>query len=387
LAHARSAQNICALGRARLRFAGPAGEAMGICHSQVQAPVETTAQKRSGGALPEGPSDEASHVAVVPTGRSALCRRQAGSMCSKGCGRYAFGKFDSCCARCNGGGRHSQDCEQKQLRGFCGGGCGRRANVGEDGKVFRACCKSCSHLRGECGHCGHDAECDIRDNGGTCPPWYWTSSVGWQEDGPPFHREVSGEYVKSMGTKLLQKTMPDRAVVRCDRIEDSSLWDRYTQKRAEIRARGARIEDVQPETSDLLGFSATTTLDSSVNEVWLFHGTDETAARAIARSNFKMPSSAGNFGKGAYFAEAAQKSDRYAKKAAGDSGPELADSKVILLCRVVLGNIKEVEGTDSRAERLVQDPLVDSVLGKTDFREFLVYDAAQIYPEYIMWYR
>jgi hypothetical protein len=252
--------------------------------------------------------------------------------------------------------------------------------------MFRTCCKSCSYLRGGCGHCGHDVECDIRDNGGTCPPWYWKSAPGWQNEGPPFHNEVSGEYVKSMGTKLIQKTMPNHAVVRCDRIEDSSLWDKYTKKRAEIRARGALIEDVKPETSDLLGFSATTSLDASVNEVWLFHGTEETAARAIAKSNFKMPNRAGNFGKGAYFAEAAKKSDSYARKVA-NSGPELADCKVMMLCRVVLGNIKTVEGTDSHAERLVQDPLVDSVLGKTNFREFLVYDAAQIYPEYIMWYK
>jgi hypothetical protein len=175
-----------------------------------------------------------------------------------------------------------------------------------------------------------------------------------------------------MGTKLLQKSMPKSVVVRCDRIEDSSLWDRYAAKRAEVRTRGALIQDIRPETSDLLGFSATTTLDTSVNEVWLFHGTDEMAARAIAMSNFKMPTSPGLFGKGAYFAEAAKKSDTYAKKVM-DSGPELADCKV--------------NGTDRQAERLVQDPLVDSVLGKTNFREFLVYDAAQIYPEYIMWYR
>lgn len=307
-------------------------------------------------------------------------------MCSKGCGRYAFGKFDSCCARCDGSGCHSRDCEQKQLRGFCAGGCGRRANVGEDGKMFRTCCKSCSHLCGECGHCGHDIECDIRDNDGTCPPWYWKSAPNWQKRGPRFHEEVSGDYVKSMGTKLLQKSMPGSAVARCDRIEDSSLWDRYTTKRAEIRTRGALIQDIKPETSDLLGFSATTTLDTSVNEVWLFHGTEETAARGIAKSNFTMPTSAGNFGKGAYFAEAAKKSDAYAKKVR-DSGPELAGCKVMMLCRVVLGNIKMVDGTDRQAERLVQDPLVDSVLGKTDFREFLVYDAAQIYPEYIMWYK
>jgi hypothetical protein len=61
--------------------------------------------------------------------------------------------------------------------------------------------------------------------------------------------------------------------------------------------------------------------------------------------------------------------------------------KFMMLCGVVLGNIKKVEGTESRAEGFGRDPLVDPVLGQTNFREFVVYDAAQIYSEYIMWYR
>lgn len=309
-------------------------------------------------------------------------------MCAKNCGRHAYGKFDTCCARCDGSGAHSRDCE---LKGVCQGGCGRRARVGENGKVFKTCCKSCSHLSSSCGHFGHDASCDVRDNGGTCPPWYWKSSCNWcKEKGiEPFHEEVSGEYVKNMGTKLVQKSMPKHMVVQCERIEDSALWEKYARKRSQIRERGVQIEDIKPETVDLLEYSATTTLDSDVNEVWLFHGTDETAAKLIAKSNFRMPTYAGNFGKGAYFAEAAKKSDSYAKvaKADVDSGSILAGCKIMMLCRVTLGNITRVEGTDSKAERRVEDPFIDSVLGKTNFREFLVYDAAQIYPEYVMWYK
>lgn len=309
----------------------------------------------------------------------------APAMCAKGCGRHAYGGFDTCCARCDGEGAHSRDCGSK---GLCQEGCGRRVNVGPGGKVFRTCCKSCPHLRGAHGLSGHDAACDARDNGGTHPPWYWKSAGGWraEEGGGDFHEEVSGGYVKKMGTSLLQRSMPGHAVVRCERVEDSALWARYARKRAQIRRRGARVEDVRPQTSELLDFSATTTLDSTVNEVWLFHGTEETAAKAIAKSNFRMPSHAGNFGKGAYFAEAAKKSDGYAKKLAESEG-ELAGCKVMMLCRVILGNIKQVQGTDQQAERLVRDPRVDSVLGTTNFREFLVYDASQIYPEYILWYK
>lgn len=38
-------------------------------------------------------------------------------------------------------------------------------------------------------------------------------------------------------------------------------------------------------------------------KVWLFHGTSEEAAHSIAKSDFRMPSSAGLFGKGLYFAD------------------------------------------------------------------------------------
>jgi hypothetical protein len=306
-------------------------------------------------------------------------------MCSRDCGRPAFGKFDTCCVRCDGSRRHSEDCDKK---GLCGEGCGRRCNVGADGKVFKTCCKSCPHLNGDKGFFGHDVCCDVRDNGGLCPPWYWKSASKWcKEGGEPFHEEVGGDYVRRMGTRLLQKSLPDHVVVKCERIEDAALWARYTAKRAEVRQRAVTIEDIKPETSESLDFSATTTLDEHVNEVWLFHGTEENAARAIAKSNFRMPSSAGNFGKGAYFAEAAKKSHQYSRCAGGSEDDQLTGCRIMLLCRVTLGNMKVVEGTDRQAERLVKDPNIDSVLGKTDFREFLVYDVAQIYPEYIMWYK
>jgi len=194
--------------------------------------------------------------------------------------------------------------------------------------------------------------------------------------------------VQDMGTKLIQKRMPKAHVEKCVRIEDSVLWQKYASKRAEIRQRAIKIEDIKPETMDSMEYSAKTTLDRGVNEIWLFHGTSEEAAAAIAKSNFKLPSYAGNFGKGAYFAEASAKSNQYAQEAKDGC-------KIMMLCRVTLGCMKELppKKMDMKAERFVdvtcdvQDREFDSVLGKTDFREFLVYDVEQIYPEYIMHYK
>merc|ERR1712151_1100211 len=135
----------------------------------------------------------------------------------------------------------------------------------------------------------------------------------------------------------------------------------------------------EPETNELLGFSAGTTLDSSVHEAWLFHGTSEEAAFSIAQADFRLPHSTGHFGKGLYFAEKASKSHPYSE--------ENSDGyRVMLLCRVVLGNLLAIEGTDEQGEERMKDGY-NSLLGKTDAREFVIYDISQAYPEYIMYYK
>jgi len=223
---------------------------------------------------------------------------------------------------------------------------------------------------------GHTAACDVQHNGGMTPPWYWR-----QQGNTEFHAEREGEYVEKMGSELIQKTLPFFRVEKCLRIEDSTLWSSYAACRAEIRVRNpSRLDQLRPETSKLLGYSASTTLDASVNEVWLFHGTSEEAAFSIAKSDFRVPSAEGHFGKGLYFAEKASKSHPYSQ--------ETADGcKVMLLCRVVLGNILEIEGTDPRGEERVVGTSNDSLLGTTDAREFVIYDIRQAYPEYVMYYK
>ena len=155
----------------------------------------------------------------------------------------------------------------------------------------------------ERGIVGHDIECDIRANEAVCPPWYWKSAPEWPGG---FHEEVGGAYVKDMGTRIVQRRLPDWEVVQCQRVEDALLWDKYTAKRAQLREKFVARADVKPETADSIQYSANTTLDHTVNEVWLLHGTSEEAARAISRSNF-LPSSGGCFGSGIYFADDARK--------------------------------------------------------------------------------
>ena len=111
----------------------------------------------------------------------------------------------------------------------------------------------------------------------------------------------------------------------------------------------------------------------------LFHGTSEAAARAICSSHFRLPESGiggsahgALFGKGVYFADRAKKSHEYTVK--NKSG-----LRVIMLCRVVLGNVLELPKTDMKAHERVAGTEHTSVTGCADGtnKEFIVFDVAQ----------
>lgn len=269
--------------------------------------------------------------------------------------------------------------------GFCIEGCGRLAAPG-----YQTCCPSCTYLVEKFGICGHTADCDVRCNNGMETPWYWrgpdASSRSVAEVarlGRPFHDEIQEEYVRNMGTKLVQQTLPSALVVKCLRVQDSSLWEKYATKRAEIRSRRPKeLTKLKPLTHENLDYSAVKTLDHLANEVWLFHGTSDEAAKSIASTDFRLPRSGGLFGKGLYFADKASKSWGYSRGC--------ADGRVIILCRVALGNLyHHKSGTDSQAEKRIVGTEFDSLMGiaSADNREFLVYDNAPVYPEYILYVR
>ena len=137
-----------------------------------------------------------------------------------------------------------------------------------------------------------------------------------------------------------------------------------------------------------------------MNEFWLFHGTSDDAAHGIAQSNFRLPTNGSAhgalFGPGAYFAGCANKAASYSKTS-DSTDADKAGCKVMMLCRVLLGNqynIIELKGNgpDTEADKHCEDPNYDSVVGcvgdsvsviggVNDAKEFLVYDVSQIYPE------
>jgi len=231
------------------------------------------------------------------------------------------------------------------------------------------------------------------------PPPYWRKQSG------QFHELEYSGFVKSMAQDLLTKThktvrSKDRVgevpvgfhVDEAWRIEDSDMWGRYARKCQAIQAKGVK-NHVEVKTTPELAHAAQKIIGGGMNEVYLFHGTTLVSAMSIASTGFRINlagSSVGTaFGKGAYFAERSVKSDEYARPEVTASGERCA----MLLCRVCLGEVFRLEDFDPAGERhVLGSPVYDSLLGDREakvktFREFIVYDEDQVYPEYVILYR
>jgi len=99
------------------------------------------------------------------------------------------------------------------------------------------------------------------------------------------------------------------------------------------------------------------------------------------------------YGKGVYFAEASSKSDEYAEE---DKEGIFKGLYAMLVCRVVCGNMRYTDEAIPDREALV-DSIVKyrkrhSILGDREktrgtYREFVVFDRDQVYPEFAVIYR
>jgi len=135
-------------------------------------------------------------------------------------------------------------------------------------------------------------------------------------------------------------------------------------------------------------------VDPAINEHYLWHGTSPEGAAGITDTDFQLKR-AGTahgmlFGPGIYLSESCMKADEYTK-------PDARGYLPLILCRVLLGHINYCDAVDPRRHlRAIETSCRPggghhSVLGDREkarqtFREFIVYDSHQVYPEYIVWY-
>eukprot|EP00928_Gymnodinium_smaydae_P037957 TRINITY_DN26287_c0_g1_i1.p1 TRINITY_DN26287_c0_g1~~TRINITY_DN26287_c0_g1_i1.p1 ORF type:complete len:1787 (+),score=425.39 TRINITY_DN26287_c0_g1_i1:139-5499(+) len=163
----------------------------------------------------------------------------------------------------------------------------------------------------------------------------------------------------------------------CDPDERDKDWDIKTKR---VSLKGVHIHHDDP-------------VDPSINEYWLWHGTGKQGADGITDTDFDMERAgkfAGSmFGRGLYFAESCMKSDEYTR-------PDDRGWNPLLLCRVVCGRMKYC---DVRDPPRIRDELEAACMGggyhcvlgdrekvRKTFRELIVFDNDQVYPEYIVWY-
>lgn len=137
-------------------------------------------------------------------------------------------------------------------------------------------------------------------------------------------------------------------------------------------------------------------VDDKIHEVYLWHGTNPVAAKSISTTDFdlkRVGTARGSlFGRGLYFAESCLKADEYAQ-------PDERGFYPVLLARVVLGRPNLCQQSRSAIDPNLLEhsctkipPDFDSIIGDREttvgtFREFVVFDNNQVYPEFIVWYQ
>eukprot|EP00811_Abedinium_folium_P031683 NODE_5174_length_1800_cov_13.518231.p1 GENE.NODE_5174_length_1800_cov_13.518231~~NODE_5174_length_1800_cov_13.518231.p1 ORF type:complete len:513 (+),score=134.83 NODE_5174_length_1800_cov_13.518231:96-1634(+) len=204
----------------------------------------------------------------------------------------------------------------------------------------------------------------------------------------------------------LGQAVPERLeVVKVTTVMNEDLWADLMARREHIR------REVEADRNDFVAYPPATLsgdgcaaiamkladefaepLMPEVNEAFLYHGTSGLAADKITTEDFRVNLAGTNcgtlYGRGVYFAEHSTKSDEYTR--ADQQG-----HRHLLICRVVLGRVyyTDQQESDSRAcEAACLKGRFHAVLGdrikcRGTFREFVVFDEEQVYPNYIVTYK
>lgn len=196
-------------------------------------------------------------------------------------------------------------------------------------------------------------------------------------------------------------------VVQVLRIENLGLWQKYSEYRdrieeacknnSEFVQHHVQTHDLAPEDEDVARILEKMKLRPDANEFLLFHGTKPTSAAAICENGFHVDlagSKSGTlYGPGVYLAERSSKADEYAED---DHEGLYQGLFAMLLCRATCGVMNVCEDVKPDVSSLLQSVMHHgthhSVLGDREkargtYREFILFDSCQTYPEFIVIYR
>lgn len=240
----------------------------------------------------------------------------------------------------------------------------------------------------------------------------WTShkaTDNWTRDRGCLRHGVNGCSVSCAASN--RTPVPRRYLLRSAyRNVNADLWERYAVARAAITK-----ECQDPNQVPFCGevpvatqhSSSLGALDPACNELRLLHGAAVEKCRSICSSNFQLQFAGTGatwkdagcakgmplYGFGIYLAEHITKADEYAVEDDSDGSDRLY---YVLLCRAVAGRYKRVTSNDIDIEGLrkcIFEGPFHSVLGDRvsglgkPFREFVVYEPAQCFPEFLICYQ
>ncbi|CAF1137147.1 unnamed protein product [Rotaria sordida] len=210
---------------------------------------------------------------------------------------------------------------------------------------------------------------------------------------------------------------------RITRIHNNELWHVYCYKKdMVIRKYNDRLTDCESSKYLQAHPILTPLLDTKTNEYWLFHGCSRNSLYHLLHSGYdpRVSNLSGMFGGGFYLAENSSKSNQYipcpkcGKNSIGnDIGCNCANQQdiefAIVLYRAALGDVhvamkydKEKYRRGPNKQRVRRPPkkandedLYDSVMGESmenggdqlKYREFILYESGQAYPEYVIYFR
>ena len=188
-------------------------------------------------------------------------------------------------------------------------------------------------------------------------------------------------------------------IKRVIRVEDSSMFTRYIDRREQIKNSRSSCEAPDPQIFTRAAMEASSGLtdilcdvDDSINEVYLWHGTQVRTGLKIVQDDFSLNfagSGAGTmYGKGLYFTESCTKADEYALD---EPGGHYDGVRGLLLCRVCLGSFhytldREPSAVDKYTQGECDSTIGDRAKAVNTYREMVVYDRDQVYPEYLVLY-
>jgi len=179
----------------------------------------------------------------------------------------------------------------------------------------------------------------------------------------------------------------------CEHFKD---WRRYYLRRHQLLKSCSRKTGFMSRpsmTNQATGLIRRQALRGSCNEWLLFHGTSKKNADKIVEGahdfHIGLAGTATGtlYGRGAYFADSITKADEYAKEEDGLC--------CVLVCRIIGGHVLYHDEVTPDPEKLQGSCIsgeYNSVLGdrekcRNTFKEYVIYDADQVYVEYVLHYK